>query len=230
MPFAPGVYRSKFTFLLGTLGEIAVMTLATRYAGGEAEPTVTSQINHHVASQWSSHCGPVKTRFSTIVHLNHIDTYKLGTDGRALTKATSVFDGADQPAWSGTDTGSSLPWECAVVISLNANSTGYDPHAARKRGRFYLPPPAAVCLAGDGQGRLATGSVDNFSNTMFAFLEGVNDIPAGLGSQCRVIVASKAAAANYDVVSMHADDRVDAQRRRENRQPDSYTKTNVLAP
>jgi hypothetical protein len=199
------------------------MSFATRYAGSEAEPTVTSELVGHVASKFSDNAGPIKPLHASTVKLQRLDTYKLDTDGKALTKATAVFDGTDQPVWQGSATSGSLPWECAVVVSLNANGAGYDPHAARKRGRFYLPPPSTDTLAGDGNGRLATGKVDTFKTTWATILEAVNDIPSGLASQCRLIVASKVASANYDVVSLHVDDRVDVQRRRENRQADSYS-------
>jgi hypothetical protein len=228
MTFATPLWRHKMTFTLGVDGEVACFNIHTRYAGSESEPTVTSQLCHHVSSKWNTPFGPLKPMFGPSVKLVKLDTYSIDAAGHALTKATALFDGSDQPTWQGTDTGSSLPWENSLVVSLNANTSAFDPHAARKRGRFYLPPPASQILSTGGTGLVIPAKIDLLQVAAQAWLEAINDIPSGLAGQCRVVVASKAASANYDVRTVSMDSRMDAQRRRENRQSGAYVKSGVL--
>lgn len=230
MAYPAGTYRNKLTFKLGTAGEIAVITLSTRYSGPEGEPFVTDHINSHVASKWGTGFNSLKTKFAPTVVLDHMDTYSLDPAGHALTKATTVFDGVDEAVWAGLSTAASLPWECAVVITLDGNTGGYDPHAARKRGRFYLPPPSADVLNTDNSGMLVHSFVDSICTGAHNWIEAVNDIPSGLSNQCRTVVSSKVGGYNTDVAFVRCDEKVDAQRRRENREGAPYRKDLDLTP
>jgi hypothetical protein len=230
MAYAVPLYRHKMTFLLGSDGEIAVFNIHTRYAGGEDTNLVTIALGNHVASKWNTPFSPLKPMWGPDVALQRCDTYLLDAAGHAVHKSTDVFDGVQHPAWVGTDPAASLPWECSLVVSLDGNTAGYDPHAARKRGRFYLPPNAAEVLAADGTGFFATAKVDLIQAAAQAWLEAINDVPATLGSQARVVIPSKVGGFNSDVVTVRCDNKVDAQRRRENRQAGMYVKSGVLTP
>jgi hypothetical protein len=109
-------------------------------------------------------------------------------------------------------TSNQVPPECAVVCSLVTATAG-----ASHRGRMYLPPVDVAQLDQDGQ--LQSGSAANIADAMKRFLDAVND---GL-SLGNVAVFSRTLGVLTDVTQIRVGRTMDAQRRRRNKIPESYT-------
>lgn len=105
-------------------------------------------------------------------------------------------------ALSGVATGSALPGDVAIVVSLRtiqANRSG--------RGRFYLPQPAAVTLTADGRMLIATAEF------IVAELLAAWTNYAGTGQP---VVYSRTQRAINAVTTFNVGDLFDTQRSREN--------------
>jgi hypothetical protein len=103
---------------------------------------------------------------------------------------------------AGTATGSALPGDVALVVSLRtalANRSG--------RGRFYLPQPAASALADDG--RVATAAQTAVADAAAFAWTGSND---SLGP----VVYSRTKRTTQVISTFNVGNLFDTQRRREN--------------
>jgi hypothetical protein len=111
-----------------------------------------------------------------------------------------------------TGTANQLPPECAVVVGLKTAAAG-----ASHRGRMYLPPVSVAQVDPDGQ--LTSASAGNIADALKRFFDAMND---GL-SLGNVAVFSKTLGTLTDVTQVRVGRVVDAQRRRRNKIPESYS-------
>jgi hypothetical protein len=162
-------------------------------------------------------------------HLVETAVYELDSAGHTVRKAAIVHPTTGTGSWSGSAT-TSLPWECAPVVSLHGYSTGaFVPQAARKRGRVYMPPfPAASITNQDGA--INNTDVDTYRAAVQAVLEALNDIPTGLTTQARVVILSTAGGFNTDVQDVVMGSTIHSQRRRERSQSVNHVSIGTLTP
>lgn len=223
MPVPPNHYRVQYTFRLGTGGEIAVTGFHCRYDGGTAP-------NNGVAAQWlAEHCGAKwlsafaamdanngKNLFPSSLVLDSVKAYEVVQSGPSPNIGAFVYQDSGEFSWKGNNN-PSLPWECAVVATLEALPITRPTRPRRYRGRMYLPPMSVSLITGT-EGLLSAGAVAGIVANTTALLEGVNDIVAPSGAQARVVVLSRTGGFSTDVTHVSMDNQVDLQRRRQNRQ------------
>jgi hypothetical protein len=239
VPVPEDVVRVNLNFAMEG-GEIAVSTFHLKLAH-EAGASVTwdemtQQAADKVLDKWQSHCQGTAFRdlFSTSVSLQSIATYHLeAATGHALDKGIAVPPNGG--GWSGTQ-GQSLPYECAMAVSLYAYAPGtFVAQRARKRGRFYLPPMAPQVMAGAGAssaGRIATTAVGAAAGAIGPFLNDVHQMsvgqdPLGIGQTWNLVVLSRAGVMTNVVQAARFGDVMDVQRRRRNQQSEVYTTVQI---
>lgn len=229
MAVPAGTYKARFTFDLGTPPvEQAVFGFHLRNADTASQAT-TDALATHVGAAWDGHSSALKPFFGPHVVLKTIDVYGLDATNHTTTKSTLTYPASGTGSWIGSGT-NSLPWECAPVVSLHGYTTGsFVPAARRKRGRMYLPP-VAISKISNSDGILNNTDVDTIRSTVQAVLEAVNDIPAGLSSQARVVILSLAGGFNTDVQDVVSTSTIHSQRRRERSQPINHTSVGTLTP
>lgn len=210
----------------GRLGgsEVALFGFHLRVGTESAltEPQM-QQVADRIRDAWMQALGTKKDLFSGAYQLEYVRLDWLNPAGgpqhlktRAVTNSALDVSGTN----SFIGTGASLPWECALCISLAAYPQGgFAPNKGRHRGRFYLPALPASIISGT-EAQLPDSATAAYATAMVNFLELVNDqVGGGLTAQMRVVVLSRVDDAAYDVQHIWVDSKVDSQRRRENRQP-----------
>lgn len=141
-----------------------------------------------------------------------------------LDRSEAAF--TDANAWGGTAS-SSMPPQATVALSLYGyDPAAYTPQRARKRGRMYLPTPAAGDLDGTGtlsptiQGQyLEMGQ--NFMNALTGVLD-LPDAPPGDSVHIRPAISSVAGSIATRVGWLRVGRVVDTQRRRRNKLAEQY--------
>jgi hypothetical protein len=214
MAIGTDIYRVLYTFDLGTDGEVAETGFHVRWAQADpvSEDNLASLLGH-VAAAWSAGFASVAGDFPTTVVLSKVGVYHVtGAPGGSDGFATEAVSGDD--AWAGT-AGTSLPWECTLCITTETTH-GQVAKPRRQRGRMFLPPMGSTVLDSGGFGLITTTKRDDLMNATLATLEAVND--EVVGAQVRAVVYSPTGAKTTDILFVSADNKVDAQRRRENRQ------------
>jgi len=124
------------------------------------------------------------------------------TDGQ-ITRVEVVL------ALTGVGAGEMLPFQCATVVSLlTASATRHG------RGRFYLPPLAALVLDG---GRISAASLAVLDTAWTAFFSSLN------GDNITPVVRNRTGHVSTTVTSARIGDVIDTQRRRRNKLTETYT-------
>ena len=229
------LYKINFNMQIGAGDEIAVWG---------HHVTWDSTIDSDAAASLAKHCRDAwqdsftaTGLFPTSVTGANVTAYSLNPAApyHARAKGVSAFGTDGDPGWTGGGGGDSLPWECALVVTLNAFENPFDLLKARKRGRMYLGPVAKARISGGG-GLMSSDDAEAFANSTLAYFEAVNDLLAG--TQVRAVVFSRggkggaAAAGVSNLVNISCDNKVDSQRRRENKQDASvvrFTSANLDA-
>lgn len=222
MPIPADCCRVQLVFDLGTVDQ-AVCTFALQrvhYLGDTTNwPLDVNDIAQGIRDAWNA---DVETsRFGGLVAGNHVAVYHLGTDGRTLDKGTSAFTGGS--TWVGSGPGATLPWETSVAFTLYGYTPGdFTANAARKRGRFFLPP-MSTNMASGGAGAFDLTNMDALLTQLKTFVSDVNDIQLHDYSEAnrdgvRVGVLSRTGGIFTPVTNVAMDNRFDVQRRRQNRQ------------
>lgn len=167
---------------------------------------------------WQAHM--LQLHYATNVSLAKVKASLLDTSAHVLAvgQATS---GAG--SWVGSDGGACLPWQDSQVVSLYAYEPGtFVPRAATKRGRIYLPPPAASILDSDHSGEIdavKAQAVLSETRAMFVALEA----PLS-GSTINLAVVSATTNSWLHVGWFKTDSKLDTQRRRARQESaDSWT-------
>jgi hypothetical protein len=177
-----------------------------------------------VRDSWVAHM--THGNFGTAVIGDRVDVYHLGTDGRTIDKGTAGFTVPND--WRGSQ-GVSLPWETSLAVTLYGYEPGsFTPQAARKRGRFYLPPMAtnAMDSPSGGLGTSVRASLDANLAAFFGDVKTItlHDYGEIARDTMKLGILSRRGSIFTDAVAWGYDDRFDVQRRRENRQaPARYT-------
>lgn len=192
------------------------------------------QVADRVRDAWLSALTGKADLFSGAYQLEHVRLDWLDPGpGPGHLKTTDVTISALAQTGSGSfrGTGDSLPWECALVVSLAAYPEGgFAPNKGRHRGRWYWPAIPKSSITGI-EAQLPDTAVSAYGTAAVNFLELVNSpVGGGLSAQMRSVVLSRADDAAYDIEHIWVDSRVDSQRRRENRQPVSNRQTAPLDP
>lgn len=181
-----------------------------------------------IRDAWVEHVTKVSFWSSAVqmrtVRVDHLDA----ANGKTLDQGTAVFEG--DTAWAGTAT-SSLPWETTVCVSLYGYTPGtFTTNKPRKRGRMYLPPPAAVAASG-GAGQVFSADLSELSANLGAFFNDVQGINMGTTAppndsdyfDLRVVSRGTPekplAPTSTPIILIQMDSRIDSQRRREQSQP-----------
>lgn len=185
-----------------------------------------------MCDRWKTTLGDPNTLFTNAVQLDHCDAYHIGNDGKAREKGSTQATGDN--AWAGGGT-RGLPWQTTVAVSTSAyDPAGFEPNPRSKRGRFYLPPPAADDLSDDG--RLTTGIQESLRQRAGNFLNAVqgmeypgNTVPADADYVDLVIYSrytqkqARAVGVGYPLTHYRVGRVVDTQRRRVNQLDEAYT-------
>jgi hypothetical protein len=219
MPVPTDLYRIQYTFDLGLDGEVAVTGFHARYAlgGSETVADVAQALADWGLAAWLAvwNTSDLHARFPTSVVLRDVRAYHVVDSGPSDGLGLSTADGSD--AWAGTGP-DSLPWEVALVATLEAIPAGTRPAKPRRqRGRMYLPPISVGSIGGPA-GFITDAELPGFNDTVLALLEHFNDIPPTLTNQARVVVFSRTGNVAHDVLRVSMDNQCDLQKRRQNRQ------------
>lgn len=158
-----------------------------------------------VGPLWGTFHASVNAQLSALVGFARVDTYAIGTDGKATAQGT--FTPITPVVGSG---GVSLPNQCTMVMSLRTGRPG-----RAFRGRMYLPTLAI----GDGlgaDGRVQIGRVEDLADQFKVFVDAVNTLTVD-GADVRAVVASGVGlGANTLITTISAGRVIDTQRRRRN--------------
>jgi len=212
------LYRVQYTFLLGTEGEVAVTGYTAHYApGGDLDAAAQAVADHGYAA-WIAGFVDHAGLFANSVVLDSCKAYAIVDSGPSPHIGVGLPDpDHDIPAWAGTNT-TCLPWECALVATLEAAPAGTRPaHPRRYRGRMYLPPLGADRLSGT-QGYVSPTDTTTLMNAVSDTLEYFNDTIGGTGPQARVHVLSREGGFSTPVDHVSMNNQMDLQKRRQNRQ------------
>lgn len=213
MSIGTDIWRVVYGFTLGSDGEIAQTGFHARWAhGAPADPATAALLSAHAASQWATAFGSIDNNFSSALTLDKVTVYHVVPGAATDNLAVTIVTGDD--AWAGGND-DALPWECSLVMTLETTRDRL-PHPRRYRGRMYLPALASAVLTSDGKGFIDSGSDPQFRDATLALLEGFNSSVDSV--QARAVVYSVAGEMTNDVVWVSSDNKVDVQRRRENRQ------------
>jgi hypothetical protein len=139
--------------------EQADMGVCYRAGAVPTDPDVMNAVLHDMgAAACASVAAHLHTNYySDSIVLDHVRVALEDTHGLTLFEQLVPADG--DLAFAGTGSGTCLPWDNSLVVSLYAYQPNtFDPAGRSKRGRFYTPPPNISILLGDG-----TGEVDNTS-------------------------------------------------------------------
>lgn len=219
----------------GRLGgsEIALFGFHIRLATS-SEPTEAQrqEVADKIGETWLDAFGTAKDLFCGAYQLEYVRLDWLDPEPGPHHLKTDVVT-TSSFATSGTNsfigTGASLPWECAIVVSMAAYPPGgFAPNKGRHRGRFYLPGVPASVITGT-EAQMPDTAVQAYSERAAAWLEAINDVVSDdFDTQMRVVILSRVDDAAYDVQHIWVDSKIDSQRRRENRQPALFRRTETL--
>jgi len=218
MPVPAGTTRININASLEG-GELMVHTLhvlGLNGAGDFRTPNV-QEITDKVRDGWQSFIngsagvGGIKGALHTNTVYTSVAGYQLDpVSGNAQFQALSQFTAATKGLVS-----SSLPTEVAMAVSLITGRAG-----RTGRGRFYLGGLGAGLLT--PQGRFQAAETAAVGTAFAGFANGIRQ--PGLDFQgCRLVVLSRTANINSDVLEVRVGDVPDVQRRRRNRLRETYS-------
>lgn len=164
-----------------------------------------------VADVW--HAAGVGTNWSSQTQFTAVRCSNVDATGHVIATAINTTSLPSSPLGSSGQ----MPSECAVVCSLTTDLAG-----GSYRGRMYLPCPAKDAV--DSDGLIAAASTDSIADGMQDFLDHVN----AFIDPDAVSVYSAVQSALTRVTGIRVGRVMDAQRRRRNRLPESYT-TRLIA-
>nr|CRY97162.1 hypothetical protein [uncultured prokaryote] len=170
-------------------------------SAGDANAALSSAITSAYGAGFSTITAP-----DVVTTLASTATIDPATDGQ-LTRVEAVL------SLAGAATEEMLPFQCATCITLVtavANRHG--------RGRFYLPPLAAIVL---DAGRLSASAVSNLDTAFTAFFDDLTT--AGL----EPVVRNRTGHVSTPVTEARVGDVIDTQRRRRNKLQEAFTVISV---
>lgn len=233
MPLPPDSWRIAIEFTLGGTQESGVFTLGAYREHNAANQTdnvsETQIIADKLALKFRARWPLINSVFSAEVRFTRLKVYSLGVDGRANAIGQAALSLADGSPMVGTAGGNSLPYEVAVAVT----TYGFDPAAftplpRRKRGRFYLPPPAASSMGVNG--RLQDGVllvIADWAQALLQDFDGTsmssNELPGA--DEIRLAVLSKTGNLRSRLHTVSVGNVPDVQRRRREDQREArYTR------
>lgn len=184
---------------------------------------VVDGLSQRGANAWATNM--TAANFSNAVRFSRCIAYHYDQGHNKPPLDRGESGGTQGVPWLGT--GDVLPPQLSLVTSLYTFEPGtYAPNPARRRGRIYLPTPAAGVLGSDG--RLSSGYVGTFMDDLegfFSDLVGTFDnihFEPMVSSDVVDIGAGRQQMANP--ISFYRLGRtIDTQRRRRNKLPEQYT-------
>lgn len=161
----------------------------------------------------------VAVGFSDDVNVSEVTIYPIGTDGKVISLETGPAKAVATPKalLDGTATGTQLPIQCSVVVSLRSDNT-----TRRGRGRMY-PPPVTHSSLEATTGFIPSSARANYATGFKAFLEAVAIGSGGSPPIVRPIVIGAPWTTYYTVTSVKVGSQVDTQRRRRNQIEETYS-------
>jgi hypothetical protein len=220
MPHPTDITFLRFNFSLnrvGTVEDEAVFGIWLNNVDHAVyEDPDLQAIAHGGYNAWSGNVDD--SYWTTAVRLQSVVATEYKPDGTTMYEQNYVPDGV----WSGSATSASMPWETALAISLYAYPRGtFIQNGKRQRGRYYLPPVAAVNLDPSNSGYFKDSQLGDFFTKQLNFLSDCGKDNLG------VRVASPGVFSRVDevcrpIVNVYVDAKFDSQRRRENREVAGY--------
>lgn len=199
MVWASGTLRCVTS---GTLagGEIFSFTQAFRGDAGWSDTEFETAYGQWVLSVQNVLCASgILAEWPSTTHFTKVRAYLYGAGGALVKQGES----ADFDKQGSAPSASPLPNQLALVVTL---LTGFPGRS--KRGRVYLPAPAASQLSADGQA--SSVSVDTIGGAYRDALQAMKDDTLS----CPPVVASATTTAMTDITSIRVDSKLDTQRRR----------------
>lgn len=196
----------------GTTEDVAEFTVWIDGAGTEADDDMLASLAVGAGTAWTSNVPDL--RWCNNVSLGSVTATSYLANGHILRQQEKP----PSSPWTGAAADPALPWETSLAVSLYTYPRGtFVTNGRRKRGRFYVPPMAALTLDSSNSGYFSDGNMDSQLGYMHAFLSDVNQDQEG------VPVGSLGVFSRMDSVVRHVtqismDAKFDSQRRRENRE------------
>jgi len=197
----------------GSAEDIAVFGLwGSNIGDAEYGDEQLAAIAHGAYDAWANHASP--DYWTTAVTLDSTLAVAYLANGHTLFEQNYVPD----TVWQGDVSTASMPWETSLAVSLYTYPRGtFVTNGRRKRGRYYLPPVAAINLDPSNSGYFKNSTLPAFFADQVSFLndfgkdhEGAPHVNLGVYSRkdddCR------------DVTDLYIDAKFDSQRRRQNRE------------
>ncbi len=204
------------------VAECGIWGMLNGGSGAPDYPTQLQALAVGALAAWTAHA-PV-AEFSSAVVLKQAKAVHYNTSGHTLAEGVAAPTGTP---WQGTAS-QSLPWEVSLCLSLYGYNRGtFEPNAARKRNRTYLPPMGAVIMGNAITGRLSATNANAVLTWYKAFLADVSSVALGSSWVFAPQVLSKGGTKPpldpdgtlTAVQQISVDDKLDSQRRRERQQP-----------
>lgn len=182
-----------------------------------------------------------KGNFSSAVNMKAAQCYHLDTAKKTLNLGEAAFD--DENTWNGT-AASGLPWEAALAVTLWGYTPGqFTPNKGRKRNRFYLPPLAGTVMTTysgkitDTARTALTGDMSDLLNHIQGTEIGGTDTPGLNRDYVDLVALSTGDSAPptgpprptliTQISTIGIGNVVDSQRRRRNKQVESYSSADI---
>lgn len=240
MQIPQDVVRMRLVFDLGgTTGvvEEAVMgfhCIRSHFTGNTVDwPGDTQQAAEKLRDKWIANVAT--SRFPNEVKLNRAEAYHLNTAGRTLDKGVAPTVNESGKLWNGSSGSAALPFEVACAVSLYGFAPGsFTQGAARKRGRFFLPPLSVSAMgSGAAAGRFSSTAMDGLNTDMGLFLNDIHrmviggDAGVGTSDNLSLGILSTTGGIFTRAVNYRVGDVPDSQRRRRRQMAESY-RTGVI--
>jgi hypothetical protein len=228
-----GLFKANMVFDLGGV-EVAMFSTNWHFTGGVMTDTTIAAIARQIKNNFVTGFSTLQPKFCTnlvprTMQLYQIDNAPGPTHGKTLFKTEYPFTGTDKSSCTGTAT-ACVPWECSVAVSLAAYAPAeYVSKPGRHRGRFYLPPFASGLLQGLN-GYIAAAHAQDIASAMHTWIEGANDAVPQENGQLECVIWSRADDAIYRVEHLWVDQKVDSQRRRQNKETGAFRQVQTLQP
>lgn len=233
MPVPPGTMRITFNTRLGG-SEIALYGFHLNATDAEAVGgSFLEEVAKKARDSWLEAFDTYRPVFSQACVWESVraDLLSIEPGVRYLKVQDSAFAPFDQSgdnSYKGTGQ-YSLPWECSAVVSMAAYAPGaFEVNKGRWRGRYYLPP-LAVNTIGLTTGEMLEATTTGLADTAAEFHNALNgELSDTLDDDIRTVVLSRSDDTVRVVRQVWVDSKVDAQRRRENRQPATFKRVVLL--
>lgn len=193
------------------------LNVDTGIGGESSSQVIADHIKTAFASAWPATIaalGTMASKYPAGLNWQKVMVYERPTT--MPSHATEVAEAPFSPVLVGSGSGTVLPPETAVCISLLTGAPGRS-----RRGRFYMPAPISTTLTTTGS--LTGGVRDLFAGWAAKLVGDVNDASAGTN----VVVWSRKLGTTFNVVQVAVGDQFDIQSRRQNNTAESYTYEDV---